>query len=144
MCDQHVCIRSPRTSAHCNLQTLTMKSTLLIYRLPPLPPTSPTLDDSMTRSPQGTIFLIFEALYDFGSSFLELRVSVFVIWGCSGSPRKPPEHPWLDFHRFLAGFMWLFGMCFGALGSFFKGLRQLNSSIAFQVAYHNASRWKLC
>ena len=54
-------------------------------------------------------------------------------FGCSGSPRKPPEHPWLDFHRFLAGFMWLFGMCFGALGSFFKGLRQLNSSIAFKL-----------
>ena len=53
---------------------------LLIYRLPPLPPTSPTLDESIS---EGDDFLISGAFYPFRNCFWKLEL----VFSCSGDPQ---------------------------------------------------------
>ena len=78
---------------------------------------------------------VFQLIFHPGDSFFRLWVTIFAIQGSTGPAKRIHKDPGFDFHRFLMDFGTLFRICFGAVGSLLRDLRDTNSSIGFQVAF---------
>ena len=78
---------------------------------------------------------VVQLIFHPGDSFFRLWIIIFAIQGPTGPAKRIHKDPGFDFHRFLMDFGTLFRICFGAVGSLLRDLRDTNSSIGFQVAF---------
>ena len=78
---------------------------------------------------------VVQLIFHPGDSFFRLWIIIFAIQGPTGPAKRIHKDPGFDFHRFLMDFGTLFRICFGAVGSLLRDLRDTNSSIGFQGAF---------